>query len=284
MIRKLLIVFAVLTSIFGTASGTIGTGTILIAEKTDEKIVIDGKLDEDSWTKSEELIIRVQDGGIGLVDVSLKALYDQEYLYLSAIWADPTESTTKNLWTFNGSDWETSGDEDRIAFIWNIDDSISGFNIAGCAMLCHGDRMHTNAPDARGDLWHWKASRTNPAGYADDEWIDNSIVSGYSEEAKEAAMHGDGTLFPSEDTGYERNINSAENGPKYRQPHPGDEEDGNFLLLKGVEAGAVVEITGDTSFNVGDTVAGYILNRPSESRGDVDAGGIWHDGRWTLEL
>jgi PAS domain S-box-containing protein len=257
--------------------------TILSAKKAQVPIELDGHAIEEDWKQANELIIKIQDGSIGKVEVSLKALYDKEYLYIYATWPDPTQSIGKDMWEFNGVNWTSSGNEDRIGFIWNVDNSISGFNIGGCAMICHGDRMHTNSPGELGDLWHWKAGRTNPLGYADDEWIDNAVVEGYTEEAKEGAIHADGTELLYKE-GYLKNINSDGTGPKYYEPNPEDTLDGKFIFWEEVENGDAVEASGNTRFSAGDLAPGYILKRPAGNRADIDAKGTWQGGKWQLEL
>ncbi len=283
MIKKLALILILITSISFAAEAhevTEGPSTILSAHQTTAPVFIDG-VAEPAWEHASELVVNVKDGSIGAVNVTLMALYDQQYLYILASWSDPTESVGKDIWAFTGKNWTVSGDEDRFAIFWNIDDSISGFNIAGCAMLCHGDRMHTNAPGEKGDLWQWKAGRTNPVGYAEDQWIDNTVVEGYSHLSKEAALRSDsvGSILEALSGGSVRNSNEAENAPLYYKPK-GKE---NFLLWEEVEKGGVVKITNET-FEEGFTVPGYFLRRPRGSRDDIDAKGMWRDGKWTLEF
>ena len=276
--RKNLKAFSVLI-VFLLLPAAAAESTILTAKKASGPIELDGHAIEEDWKHAESLVAQLQDGSIGKVDVHLKALYDSDYLYLYATWPDPTLSADKDTWSFDGENWTSSGDEDRIALIWNIDNSVAGFNIGGCAMLCHGDRMHTNSKGELADLWHWKAGRTNPRGYADDEWIDNTIVEGYTDESKEAAMNPDGS--PTSDM---KNIQPSRSGPKYHEPRPEDETDSRFIFLEEVEKGEAVEITESTRFKEGDTVPGYILQGPIANRGDVEAKGKWIGGRWQLEL
>ncbi len=253
--------------------------TILTAERTDEVITINGFADESSWGEAKRLVVTLRDGSIGIVEVSLKALYDTDYIYIYATWPDATESATKRMWTFNRpGNWSFSEDEDRISFFWNIDDSVAGFNIGGCAMLCHGDRMHTNAPSEKADSWHWKASRTNPLGYADDKYV-NSTVLPYEGGLKLVGRHGDQRISG----GYMQNINEEGAAPRYYEPEARDAEDARFLFQSEIDAGEAVAITDETSFKKGDIIPGYILERPVGSRGDIDARGVWRDGLWGVE-
>ncbi|MFQ5814987.1 MAG: ethylbenzene dehydrogenase-related protein [Candidatus Hydrothermarchaeaceae archaeon] len=281
--RTCISISIVLLTIPSLIYASVAPGTVLTAERTREEIQIDGYPNEKAWEGANELIIRVQDGSIGAIDVSLRALYDSNYIYFLSSWPDPTESVSKDMWIFDGENWTASGNEDRIAFYWNIDDSIAGFNIGGCAMLCHGDRMHTNAPEEIGDLWHWKASRTNPLGYTDDEWIDNHVLGEYTEEAKEVAMHGDGAYSIYKED-YVKNVNSDGTGPKYYEPSPEDELDERFIYWDEVENGDAIEIKDLTNFSVGYSVPGYLLKKPIENMDDIDSNGVWRDERWMVEL
>lgn len=259
--------------------------TLLSAKMTTGEIELDGHPIEEDWQKAPELIINVQDGSIGETEIILKALYDIENLYLYASWEDNTQSDEKDQWFFNGQNWSTKNDEDRFAFIWNIDDSINGFNIGGCAMLCHGDRMHTNGPGERGDTWQWKASRTNPISYADDGWIDDTVIPEYTLLAKTAAMHPDGSFSPFESAGpARRNINSDGTGPRFIELTPDDELDKKFLFQSEIDNGEAVEITALNQFSDGATTPGFILSAPEKNNGDINAKGRWHDGRWELEI
>jgi signal transduction histidine kinase len=264
--------------IFSHATGQEKRSTILTAERIDGIITIDGFANESSWVGARELVTLAKDGSIGKVDVSIKTLYNEDNIYFFVSWEDPTESVIKNTWSFNGTAWEKSEDEDRLSFIWNIDGSIDGFDIAGCAMLCHGDRMHTNAPGERGDMWHWKSSRSNPVGIVDDQWMNDRIVENYTEEAYEAAH-----VIDAGEPFYTANLNEEGVAPKYFEPSPVNEDDAKFLFQSEIDGGEAREIK-LSDFRDGMNVPGYVLQKPSGSRGDIIAKGVWVDGRWNVEF
>jgi hypothetical protein len=283
IISQFFIILVFIFLITATVTGAEEKSTILTAQRINESITIDGYANESSWSRISIFTTRLKDGSIGEVDVGLQALYDTEYIYIHATWPDPTESVNKKLWTFNGTEWLKSGDEDRLAIFWNIGDSVEGFNIGGCAMLCHGDRMHTNAPDEKADSWHWKASRTNPAGYMDDKFVDDTTVdyTGSLDTAIDiTARHPD----PKESGGYSRNGDDDETRPIYFEPNPTDHEDGIFIFKTEFDDGQAIEITDEMVFSAGDTIPGYILEKPVGSRGDIEARGVWEDGIWSLEI
>jgi signal transduction histidine kinase len=112
----------------------------------------------------------------------------------------------------------------------------------------------------------------------DDGWIDDEIIEDYTEEAVEAALKHDG-----KDLLYKRNINPDGIGPLYFEPSPEDHSDALFLFQRELENGEAVEVE-DQNFEDGTIVSGYILQKPADSRGDIQASGIWREGAWNLEF
>jgi hypothetical protein len=110
--------------------------------------------------------------------VALQAAYDTKNVYILAVWSDLTgdESLAKDQWEFDGTTWSQSGNEDRIALMFNI--NASDWGAAGCSAYCHlgetpghDGRMRTNNAGETLDMWHWKAARSNPLGFADDKHV-----------------------------------------------------------------------------------------------------------------
>ena len=85
--------------------------------------------------------------------------------------------------------------EDRIFFMFPITDMEGNFSFdgPGCAMYCHTNlstdypwqnytgegvvAMHTNLVGDTADVWHWKSSRSEPSGFADDKYLDYGVGS-----------------------------------------------------------------------------------------------------------
>jgi len=120
-------------------------------------------------------------GGAGMaVPVTFQAAYDSTYVYLLATWDDFTSTLNdqKERWEFDGTTWTQTdssvNDEDRISIWWpiNFADFDNG-GTDGCLSLCHigANRMGTTDLTARADLWHWKAARTNPLGFSDEQQL-----------------------------------------------------------------------------------------------------------------
>lgn len=149
-------------------------------------------------------------GGAKVPPVVLKAAYDDKNIYLLATWKDETMDVSKERWEFDGTKWIRSAastklggepgkfDEDRIA-IW-FDINAQDFKTEGCLALCHSDRMRSRNADGKADLWHWKAARTNPLGYADDQrlapgkWVTPGRSDDTGTGLESANKSADGTL------------------------------------------------------------------------------------------
>ncbi len=205
--------------------------------------------------------------------VSLQAAYDGEFLTIRAEWADDTESVFHNGWTFDGSTFTKGGNEDRIMYTFPIQNNPE-FASKGCTVACHNDNddeeewwMGSDSDDVTYDVWHWKASRTNPAGYADDKWwgpqTDPTVYG-------KGSRHGDAK----ESGSYTSNANEDSTAPLMMSVNGP-----NLPVMAGEEMPV------DTALlKAGDIIPGEILARPIGSRGDVDANGVWQDGKWVVVM
>jgi len=233
--------------------------------------------DADFWSKAPVLEVQTRPtergGSDGLV-IRLQAVHDGEFIAIRAEWPDPTESIWKKAWTFDGTTFTKSGDdEDRFLLAFPIQNNAE-FASKGCAAACHSsadnrDEWWMGSDDAAVtyDNWHWKAARNLGAGYMDDKWW--TIQSDPTD--VESGQRGD----TRESGGETSNVNAAGTGPMYMAAEgPG----ATFIL-----AGQAVEL--DTSaLSAGDVIPGYLLERPVGSRGDISATGVWQDGHWVLVM
>jgi mono/diheme cytochrome c family protein len=139
------------------------------------------------------------------VTVQMKAAYTSTDLYIWTQWRDHsmTNDLNRRRWFFNGGasnsvpffpagvtdqsiaestppGWSSNQNDDKIGVMWDILQGGVGasaadgskFKDVGCAMTCHtpADMYPING---RTDLWHWKTSRSNPVGYANDQYCVN---------------------------------------------------------------------------------------------------------------
>ena len=234
---------------------------------------LDGVVSQGEWTSSA---LVTQAG------VTLNAMADGQYLYLSASWSDTTESIPKNQWTFDGSNWSKSGNEDRIGFIWDMGDN--GADGPNCGTMCHGDGlMRTN--NGKVDVWHWKAARGNALGYTDDKYFNNVL-------GDDGGRHGDpGT------SAYSDNADDGSGFPSFMAS--GDPGANTSFLAKDAATLAAfdpynaisphtyaeaVAFDNGAAFSSGDVIPGYVLRNPAGDRASVQSAGKYEDGVWTVEF
>ncbi|MDH3877627.1 MAG: ethylbenzene dehydrogenase-related protein, partial [Desulfobacterales bacterium] len=158
--------------------------------------------------------------------VSTKAVYTADGIYFRFNWKDADKSVTKGAWKFDGQKWShQEGNEDRISLLFEIE-RIDKFATKGCAVVCHvpagktakDGKFGTISAAEKGDLWHWKAARSDPAGFADDTWL-TQISEEKGGRKSDAGKGGD-----------QKNMTADKSKPMY-MPAPGKKLAGNDILL-----------------------------------------------------
>lgn len=208
--------------------------------------------------------------------VTTKAVYTDDSIYFLFKWNDPTLSITKEAWKFDGQKWShMKGNEDRISLLFEIN-RINKFATKGCAIVCHVPKGAANAKDGKfgtasaaekGDLWHWKAARSDPAGFADDTWL-TQISEKAGGRKSDKGKGGDS-----------KNMTEDKSKPKFMLA-PGKKLAKNGVLL----AAHTVEITDYSVFKAGDTLTYRMPKTPEGSRGDIKAVSNYANGQWTVML
>lgn len=231
---------------------------------------VDGKVDK-VWDTVRATKVAASEGTQGDVEVSLKVLYTDKEIYFLLQWPDKTMSQNR-FWAYDGKDWKAArGGEDQLNLMWDIDGSVKAFATNGCAAACHKQgkqvSLRTAAAGERLDLWQWRAQRTHPAGYADDLWLGHEAKKG---DLGEVARQGDSP------GGSVTNWDDAAKRPKWAPK--GGAKAGPVLLRKDAADAK------DQKFKSGDKLPRDVVDKPSGSRGDVQAAAAWSGGRWTLEL
>ncbi len=287
----------------GNSEGTRAVADSLTATFVATGPTVDGVVDS-LWGEAELLV--TSNG------VTLRALYTVSDLYLLLLWSDPTQDDYRRQWSWApaAGEWaQASNNEDRVALIWNIGSSMAAFNVDSCQAACHipanasRSVMATVSPGETLDVWHWKATRTNPDCWADDQWIDDTrlpdsdplwVTDPYA--AREAAHQDDAKTAG----GYSHNRQTLNNGvedvevPWYWEPGV-PEEDARYLIQTELDAGQarrIVSVDAANSLTDEDgttvpttaTMPGYIVARPLGSRGDITSKATWGADTWTLEL
>ncbi len=281
---------AVITlAIGGTMWTTVGAGqqqaTELESVFVSAPPILDG-VGESMWNNVPEMEVSVVAGAnAGSHMVSLKSVYTTSDVYFLVSWDDPTQSLQRFPWVKqadgswlqlnDGSDHdETVFYEDKFAFIWNINNSIEGFNGAGCMVTCHTGEdkpygnKYTAAPGQKGDIWHWKSVRSGSIGYIDDQYVDDRR---WAADNTGAGRHSDSSTMGS----YVNNNNDDGTGPAFMGPQGAD---GPYWIVDSEKVPFV-----DT-FSEGDEIPGIIVSRPDGDRGQIDGLSTYAGGRWTLEI
>ena len=208
--------------------------------------------------------------------VTTKAVYTQDSIYFLFKWDDPTLSVTKGAWKYDGQKWaHIKSNEDRISLLFEIE-RINKFATKGCTVVCHVPQGAPNAKDGKfgtssaaekGDLWHWKAARSDPAGFADDTWV--TVISEKEGGRKSDAGSG----------GDKKNMTEDKSKPMYMLA-PGKKLGKHGVLL----AADAVEIADYSVFKAGDVVTYRMPKQAEGSRGDIKAVSSYADGGWIVML
>ena len=207
--------------------------------------------------------------------VNTQAVYTANGIYFRFNWKDADKSVTKGAWKYDGQKWShQKGNEDRISLLFEIE-RIEKFATKGCAVVCHvpagktakDGKFGTISAAEKGDLWHWKAARSDPAGFADDTWL-TQISEKKGGRKSDAGKGGD-----------QKNMTADKSKPMY-MPAPGKKLAGNDILL----VAHAVEIKDYAGFKAGDTLTYRMPKMPQGSRADIKALSRYADGSWTVVL
>jgi hypothetical protein len=240
-------------------------------------------IDDPAWQRIAPVQVPVA-GRLEMADVkgtvSTKALFTDGELYFLLSWEDPTRSTVKESWQFDGEKWvHLKGDEDRIALLFEIN-RINQFSSKSCAVVCHSPadlprdqwKLATRSPSEKGDLWHWKAARSAPYRHADDGWL--TVAGNPSGSYRET-----GRRYDTGSGGDIKNETPDGSRPLYMQDPARNPSVSGFLLLE-----EAVPIADYSVFKAGDVIPYRLPVKPSGSRFDVKADSRHADGRWTVML
>jgi Ethylbenzene dehydrogenase len=207
----------------------------LEARQVDHAIVLDGEIDD--WADIAGITVPLSGTG-GADRVELKAALRGERIYVLAVWDDPTENNLHKPYVWNEelqAYEKTEVMEDRLAISFAMRGNFSADKL-------DGSEFET-------DVWHWKASRSNPAGLAHDKYWKVSRTPFEGSRAFESP-----------------------NGGMVHLARPSDAGD---WLYKHVRY----------FLKQADVMPLYEVNmHPKGSIADVQARGVWREGRWYLEL
>jgi len=234
-------------------------------------------LDDAAWQKAKALdvpFVGKEKFAGKKANVITQVLYTDNEIFFLFKWKDATKSATKGAWQFDGEKWtHLKGDEDRISLLFEIN-RINNFATKGCAVTCHGPagaaakdlKFATATAAEKGDLWHWKAARSDPYRSADDGWLTK-------------AEDKTGRKDDSGGGGDSRNETADKSKPRFMQDPSKKAPVAGVLLAE-----ESVEITDYSKFKANDVITYRLPKKPSGSRGDIKAESRYADGGWTVML
>ncbi len=204
---------------------------------------LDGRADDAAWSAAQPLTLTAKhamepDKGAS-TPVTIRSVRTDTHVYFLVEWDDGTESVSHKSWTWNqqaGKYEEGKDREDMCSLAFEHTGPFVADMLAGVEGVW--------------DVWHWKAARTNPQGYAMDK------THRYSKSKPEVKANAHKTADGSQ-IWIARPEDSGDSAEK-KQPAPARHE--------------------------ADTVPQFITTAPTGSAADVQARGRWAGGRWTLEL
>ena len=267
----------------------------LTAVRTATPPALDGIANDAAWRTAPPLTLKVSGGrnfgGSGETTVTMKSVTSGDDIYFLIQYADPTESLRRGPYQkqADGS-WkklkdaaDKGGDdnvyyEDKWSIIWNVNDSIAGFNDRGCFVLCHAGEpgkpfgnKYTAKAGELGDMWHHKGSRSGVFGQVDDQYVDDTRFD--AQKAPNAGRKGDpgGPDY--------KGFNLVNGKPELmaRSGKPGN-AGGTFYIRDGEQVPFV-----DT-FKAGDELPSYFVYRLLGDRGDIKVAYKWANGTYTFEV
>lgn len=280
-----------------TAAPQVNANTVA-AVKADTAPKLASLADDPAWAKAQALSVTVA-GGVNFKDNSgstsgtLKAAYTADTIYFLLQYDDPTQSTRRGpfIKQADGS-WkklidpdDKGGDnnkyyEDKAAFLWNIGNTIKGFESVGCLALCHAGEQgkafgnkYTASAGETGDIWHWKSVRTGPVGQVDDQYVDNTKYD--KDKAPEAGRKSDANTGG----GY-KDITLKDGKPEFMSKDAKPANAGGTYWLNDADKVAF----DDSKFKPGDEVASMLVAPVQGDRGDITAMSAWKDGKYTVVI
>ncbi len=237
------------------------------------------------WDGARPLVVELANG-LGYQDgrttVTLRALHDGNRLYMLAEWPDEHEDRVCRPWRRTEDGWkhlairpggENVHAEDKLSLIFPIEPD-PWFEQFGCAASCHvgGGRDYGYKGTPRMlDVWHWKATRTDPVGQVDDQYFSKVDF-----EEKNVGRLSD----PKESGGYKANVSEDKANPAWLPDELRFVRDGMIPEEHAVEYKAEAA----AAIPPGTIIPGMVVSPIIGDRGDVRCVSEHADGRWRVYM
>ena len=271
----------------------------VVAVKAASAPKLDGMADDAVWKSAPVVKFSAVKGanfkdGKGETQGTVQAVYVGDMLYMLVTYDDPTLSVRRSpfqkqadgSWKKLADPNDKGGDnnvyyEDKMAVIWNIDNSIFGFNERfSCQAACHAGEpgkpygnKYTTEEGEIGDIWHLKYVRGGFLGQIDDQYVDHTRHD--PAKSPDAGRKSD----PKTGGGYE-DIKLVNGKPEFMNKDAKPANKGGTYWLKPEDKVAF----DDSKFKAGDEVASILVAPFTGDRGDIATNARWANGKWTVEI
>ena len=263
---------------------------IVTAMKTATAPKLDALAADEVWKKAPAAQFTAVKGihfkdDSGTTNGTLQAAYSGDMVYFLLQYEDPTESFRRSpfvkgqdgTWTKLKDPDDKGGDnnkvyEDKFAMLWNIDDSIFGFNEKlSCQTGCHSGEpgkpygnKYTADDTELGDIWHMKTVRTGSVGQIDNQYVDHTRFD--PEKSPEAGRKSDAKTGG----GY-TDVKLVDGKPEFMT------KEGTYWIKEGDKVPF-----DDSKFKPGDEAASIIVAPFTGDRGVIASAMKWENGKWTF--
>jgi len=296
----------ILFMVYWVSLGTDNTQTLSVKTIAgNAPITIDGKADEKPWEEAQEETIYAYGGGNffdGATTIKVKALKDQNNIYLYISWKDPTKSQLhlplvkgKHGWKVKENGFyhydELQYYEDKLAVLLSNDCTMGAGKsvhlghkpLAHHQATWHKRGYHYTTDGTIRDMWHWKAVRSDPMKLADDDFFGPPATQLNGKRRYKAGYVADGK----ESGGISMNW-------KWYTPHgvtpkklPYEDEKTDITPTEAIAWYRFTKYTKEKdNYQEGAMLPSVLLkaNTLEGDQADVQAKGRWHDGWWHLEM
>ena len=278
------------------STAAIGADTVTAVKVAQPPKLAAGAADP-AWANAKPLSVPLTGGKNfkdGSTTATLKAVYSGDMLYLLLQYDDPTQSVRRSpfqkqadgKWIKLKDPEDKGGDnnkvyEDKFALIWNVNNSIKGFNEQGCMVACHAGEAgkpygnkYTASEGEIGDIWHMKSIRTGYIGQTDDQYLDSTRFD--KDKAPEAGRKSD----PKAGGGY-ADVKLIDGKPEFMSKNalPANKKGGTYYIK---DEGKIP--FDDSKFKSGDEVASIIVAPLTGDRGEIATNINWKGGKWTAVM
>jgi len=296
MLKRIVTAIPGVLAALALSTAAIGADTVTAVKVAQPPKLAAGAADP-AWANAKPLSVPLTGGKNfkdGSTTATLKAVYSGDMLYLLLQYDDPTQSVRRSpfqkqadgKWIKLKDPEDKGGDnnkvyEDKFALIWNVNNSIKGFNEQGCMVACHAGEAgkpygnkYTASEGEIGDIWHMKSIRTGYIGQTDDQYLDSTRFD--KDKAPEAGRKSD----PKAGGGY-ADVKLIDGKPEFMSKNalPANKKGGTYYIK---DEGKIP--FDDSKFKSGDEVASILVAPLTGDRGEIATNINWKGGKWTAVM